>query len=87
MVRKVHNLIGTVVTADGTVISDKDWLASRQAFPYAKNKELIDEYARQSDPSFLAKKRAKRHFERVEARRLELERLQAQVDEEMAKLK
>lgn len=87
MVRKVHNIQGIAVTADGEVIPAEKWFSEPQHFPYAKNKELIDEYARRSDPSFLAKERAKRHFERVEARRKELEAMQLQVQEEMTKLK
>ncbi len=86
MVRKVHNFVGTVVTADGQVFPEKTWYAERQSFPYAKNKELIDEYARQSDPNFRAKERAKQRFERVQARQKELEQLQAKVREELAKL-
>lgn len=86
MVRKVHNVKETVVTADGEIYPATKWFSQRQAFPYAKNKELIDEYARQSDPTFLAKERIKRRFERVEARRKELEALQEKVREEMAKL-
>ena len=86
MVRKVHNINVSVVTADGSVNSAESWFSRRQAFQYAKNRELIDEYARQSDPTFLAKERIKRKFELVEARRKELEELQRKVSEEMAKL-
>lgn len=86
MVRKVHNVNISVVTANGEVNSGESWFSKRQVFSYAKNKELIDEYARQSDPTFLAKERIKRKFERVEARRKELEELQRKVREEMAKL-
>ncbi len=86
MVSKVHNFVGTVVTADGQVIPEKDWYATKQVFSYDKNRELIDEYARQSDPNFLAKERAKRRFERVQARQKELEELQARVRDELEKL-
>ena len=86
MVAKVHNLVATVVTADGQVIPEEKWFSEPQVFPYAKNKELIDEYARQSDPNFRAKERAKRRFERVQERQKELEQLEAKVREELAKL-
>lgn len=77
---KPHNFSVTVVTADGTVYSGEEWLKEPQVFPYEKNKELCDEYAMRTDPTFRAKEKARRHFERVEARRKELIEQREKID-------
>lgn len=86
MKKSVHKFEFTHVTADGTVMTDTEFLANPPRPSAAKNADLLNNLAYQLSPEFRATERAKRRFELAEKKKAQLDREQAELDRKRAEL-
>lgn len=86
MKKKVHNFKTTITTLNGGVYTGEEFLANPPIFSYEANKKMIDDFAYAVSPYYRKAEKARRHFERVEARKKELAEMQSRINEELEKL-
>lgn len=84
--RRAHNINVTHVMADGKVLTDEQFFAHPYPVIAEENYDLLKESNLVLDPNYLCKDALRRKYERAEARRKELEKLQESVQAQLKDL-